>query len=110
MEIKIKETGEIESLGIVDPKTGVNWINDLMGNHNALPDNDDVTGYYSMSQTDFDWWDDLVSRLSAAEDQYNNLLNYIDDKNYENLQSDYESINCDLEDRPQLIIDVCKQY
>ena len=44
MDVKIIETGEMESLSIID--NGINWINDLMGNHEALPDREvDEDGY-----------------------------------------------------------------
>ena len=46
MEIKIIETNEIKELNIYDPKTNICWINDLMGNHEGLPEYEtDEDGY-----------------------------------------------------------------
>ena len=106
MEIKIIETGKIEQLGIVDPKSGCNWIKDLMGNHGALPDLEEdadgyETGYYLMSQDDFNWWRDLTDAYQAADDRYHNLLhNTLDNEAAADLVQDAGEFYGDLEDYP----------
>lgn len=113
MEIRIAETNEIKDLDIIDPKSGVNWIADLMGNHGALPtsevDDDGYdTGNKIMSQEDYEWWSDLVDRYQAADDRYHALRKSLDDD--EALVFDAQNINVDLEDYPGALNDVCDQH
>ena len=114
MEIKIIETNEIKNLDIIDPKTGINWISDLMGNHDALPEREEIdemeTGYYLMSDEDHDWWARLVERYQAADDRYNELLDLLDDDEREELERDAQGINVDLEDHPRALSQVCDKY
>lgn len=105
MEIKIIETGEEVELSITDPKSGCDWISDLMGNHDELPEIEEDeegydTGFRLMSQESFDWWKTLTVSLEKAEDRLHELEYDEDEKN--------EFIgNCDLEDLPSYINQFC---
>jgi len=64
MNIIIKETGKVETLSIIDPKTGVNYISDFIGNQGALSDGqftfDENKDGWVADQATFDWWDKVV--------------------------------------------------
>lgn len=106
MEIIITETGEKEELTLIDPKSGVNWINDLMGNHDALPDRNDE-GYHLMDQENYDWWADLVTRYQAADNKYHDLLNSLTGDDYDALLDAGQNINVDLENHPEALNAIC---
>lgn len=109
MKIKIQETGKIEELAIVDPKTGVNWVNDLMGNYDELPEYDDDQDLFSMDQNSFDWWKSLTTSLEAAENRYYELSR--SSSGHDNLDAERDSFigNCDLEDLPGALNQFCDQ-
>ena len=108
MEIKIAETGKIETLELIDPNTKTNWIEDLMGNHNSLPAHNG--DYYVMAQADFDWWADLVERYQAADDRYNDLVGTLADDDKKALIEEAHNINCDLENFPEALEAVCDRF
>ncbi len=109
MEIKIIETGEIEELVLIDRESGVNWVRDLMGNHNALPDRSD-DGDYLMGVEDYEWWQDLTRDYQAADDRYHDLLKTLNDDDYDRLLDDAQNISVDLEDFPGTLNRVCDDY
>lgn len=115
MDVKIIETGETGHLSIIDTETGVNWINDLMGNHGELPETETDedgwdTGFYLMSQEDFDWWADLTDRYQAANDRYNALLNCVSNDKYKQLLDAASHIYVDLENEPEALNQICDYY
>jgi hypothetical protein len=110
MDVTIIETGEQEELGIIDPKSGVNWINDLMGNYGALPEYDGETGTYKMTREEFNWWAALTKRYQAADNRYHRLEKDLDDDKSAELIEAAHSINVDLEDFPAALQDVCDQF
>ncbi|AKG37826.1 hypothetical protein VK70_17120 [Paenibacillus durus ATCC 35681] len=71
MKITIKETGKSEALSIIDENTGVDFIQDFIGNYGALSDGqftfDEETGTYIADQDTFDWWDKVVTDQTALE-------------------------------------------
>ena len=104
MEIKIKETGELEELVIIDPKTGCNWAGDLLGNHAAEMTYDSDAGCYIMDQETFAWWDDLIMRYQAADDHLHEVRSRVD--NPEDLDAylfDMSVGACDLDDYPDAL-------
>lgn len=85
MEIVIKETGAVETLLLIDSKTGCDWFNDLVGNHDGYNDDPEYgfaveldedgleTGRFVTSQENFDWWKDVVSQMDDLERRIENL-------------------------------------
>jgi hypothetical protein len=71
MKIKIKETGKIKHLNIYDPKTGIDWTNDLIGNAGALQDGqfeyDYDTDVYLTNQDTFNWWNEYIINENKTE-------------------------------------------
>lgn len=110
MEITIIETNEKTELSIIDPKSGCDWTNDLLGNHNELPDYNDDDDTYHMSQKSYDWWADLIENYQEADDRSNEMLNNLEGDNYDNMLTEIQDINCDLEDLPANINAICDEY
>lgn len=100
MEIKIKESGKIEEITLIDNLSGLNWENDLLSNYNAAMEYDEDNDVYIMEQDEYDWWSDLVERYQAADNRYHNMLQKTDD--YEGLQEHMFNMGtCDLENTPE---------
>ncbi len=110
MDITIIETGERAELSIIDPKSGCDWTNDLLGNHDALPEYNDDDGTYHMSQADYAWWSDLIERYQIADDRYHELLHNVSNGDYEALQEDASQISVDLDNYPEALQAVCNNY
>ena len=108
MNITIKETGEIKSLTIVDPRSGNDWINDLMGNYNALPD-DGI-----MTHDDYEWWAGLTAALAEADRRIVRIEErlLVEDPDARiNFLDDVEALDAnDLEYLPRRVNELCDEY
>lgn len=111
MNIRITETNEIRNLTITDPKTGIEWTADLLGNHKALARDDE--GIAVLTAADYEWWHDLVAAYQAAEERYAETLGDITDADEAAaMAADYAEAGsaCDLEDLPAAIQRLCDTY
>lgn len=76
MNIKIKESGERKSLCITDD-TGINWVQDLIGNTGALGDGQfawsDEDDAYLTDQVTFDWWEKYIADCKATDAEIERL-------------------------------------
>lgn len=100
IKIKIEETGNMEELSIIDPRNGLGWIVDLMGNNGDLPEYDEDNDWYVMSQDDYDWWHKLTAEYEEADNRYYDLLQECNEDERERLTAEVQDISCDLEDYP----------
>lgn len=76
MKIIINETGKIETLSIIDPDTGVNYISDFIGNTGDLGTQfiyDDNRNVWTCDQETFDWWSDVVTKEQALGNRIHDL-------------------------------------
>ena len=77
MQIIIDDTSEIETLSIIDPKTGVDYIADFIGNTGALSDGqfcwDQDRNVYICDQDTFNWWSTVVTANQALDYRINDL-------------------------------------
>jgi len=77
MDVRINETGKIESLVITDRSSGVNWAADLVGNAGAFDDGqfvyDDDAEIRTCDQATFDWWRDYIAATERADDRVEDL-------------------------------------
>ena len=73
MKVKIKETGEIKELVSIDPKTGLDWSQDLVGNTGAFMDGrfvwDEGEDVYLVSLDEYEWWGEYTSGLAEVWDK-----------------------------------------
>ena len=109
MNVTIIETKEQKELNITDPKSGMDWTNDLMGNHGALPEYDDESDSYQMSQEDYEWWSDLIDRYQEADDRFFELCQSLPDDESLALKEAAMTINSDLENYPEALQAVCDE-
>ncbi len=100
MKIIIKETSAVETLSLIDPKSGVDYIYDFIGRTGALNDGqfewDADHDAYVCDQETFDWWRDVVEANQVLEYRIDALAKE------HGLEKVYEVINeldsVDLED------------
>lgn len=78
MKIIIKETSAVETLSIIDPKSGVDYILDFIGNTGALIDDrfewDEERDAHVCDQETFDWWDTVVTANQSLDDRIRELV------------------------------------
>ncbi len=72
MKVRIRETGAIEELVIIDRESGFDWSRDLIGHAGALADgqfvHDQDVDVYDASQAAYDWWAIQIGRLERIGD------------------------------------------
>lgn len=107
MDIFITETGKTEQLSIIDAASGVDWICDLLGNHDALPEYDEETDSYRMDQEVFDWWKNLTAAYQAADNRCHELLSLAPN---EDMQKSLHEISADLGSYPEAVNSLCDSY
>jgi len=107
MKIIIKETNETKMLSIIDPKTGLDWISDFVGNTGATSDgqfewNDDLDAYVCDKYT-YEWWEKLTTsaqkagnrlyeiRIASGDNAANEIIE--DASVYNDLDDFYNQIN-----------------
>lgn len=77
MNVIITETNEVKSLGIIDNNSGVNWVQDLIGNAGALSDGqftyDDEANAYIATQDTYDWWQNYITDSNTTAQEVEEL-------------------------------------
>ncbi len=58
MEIMVNN--EIKELSIIDPKTGCDWVTDLIGNADGFDGYDGENEIYMMGAETYKWWDEYI--------------------------------------------------
>jgi len=87
-KIKIKETGEIEEILCVDPRSGIDWSMDLLGYCNDFDGYDDDLDCYIMSEENYDWWNNYANEYQKADFAITELF-----KEKPELIEEYELLN-----------------
>lgn len=100
MDIKIRQTGLNETLSIIDPRTGMDYISDFVGNTGAFNDGqfeyDAEQSSYLCDQYTFDWWHKVVNDNQELDERiYNLSKTYGSDEVYQVVNS---AGSCDIED------------
>lgn len=98
MKLFFKETGVIETLAIIDPRTGCDYIFDFVGNTGAFArefEKTDENADFAISQADYDWWAKVVAENQALE---NRIAELAAEHGYDRVMDAVTSISCDLED------------
>jgi len=110
MRFIIKETRELEELSIIDPRTGINWVSDLMGNHGVFLDLPEEEGVYIIPEEDFDWWRNLLAKYEEADNRYYDLYTSLPEDEAASLQDAVTNISGDLEDYPGHMNECCDEF
>jgi hypothetical protein len=71
--------GQVKTLSLIDPKTGLDWFEDFIANTDALHESDQF-GYddeallYTCSEEVFEWWKRVALAHQAVEDRIYDLV------------------------------------
>ena len=98
MKLYIKETGAIETLSIIDQKTGSNYIADFVGNTGAFAREFEKTDKadFAISQADYDWWAKVVADNQALEYR---IAELVEEYGYDRVMTVVlQVVSCDLGD------------
>ena len=100
MNIIIKETAAVETLSILAPDSGTDYIADFVGNAGGFVDGqfewDEERDAYVCDRETFAWWADVVEANQALEDRIHALVQeYGAEKVYEAI---HDAGSVDLED------------
>lgn len=65
MQVKIIETGEVKTLKLIGPNSGVDFVQDFVGNGGGFENKDFAYNYdkdvYEATSQAFDWWHQVIS-------------------------------------------------
>ncbi|WP_338709230.1 hypothetical protein [Paenibacillus amylolyticus] len=102
INVVIVGTSTFQTLSLIDPNTGVDWVKDLIGNFNGFNDGqfvwDESQGAYLATQETYDWWTKVLSDHSALTEriaEVKNLTNKVEEVD----QIVWAASDCDLEDQ-----------
>lgn len=77
----INETGERKELNYIDAETGVDCINDIIGNSGAVGDYityDEDAEAYRINRDDYDWWDTYITHAQEDTEELAHLREGLD--------------------------------
>ncbi len=110
MNIQIIETGAYETLSIIDPQSGTDWIQDLLGNYDALPRYNGDIDAYEMTQAEYNWWLDLTATYEKQDRRMHELRQRAESvEEFLAAWARYNSSN-DLEDMPAQMEQFCDAW
>lgn len=110
LNVLIKETNEVKSLSIIDPKTKIDYIGDFVGNTGAFGrefekiEHDEAE--YQASEGDFEWWENVVKTTQEADDLMFENPDKITDEVKEKLYNINEN---DIDTYNQIRLSIIKQ-
>lgn len=107
--MKIIVNGSVENIDIIDPRTGISWIADFLGNYGADMTTDDDGRAY-MDREEFDWWSTVAEQYQAADNRFYELMQAADEDGRDALRAEQGAISCDLEDFPAALQRVCDEF
>ncbi|MCK4820372.1 hypothetical protein KA005_31700 [bacterium] len=109
MDIKINETGELESITLIDPVSGCDWFNDFCGNDTSISYDED-NDVYLMDQENFDWWEDAAERQQKSDEMVEEIKTELTGDAYDEFIEDIGNISGDIGDRPDYVINFCEDF
>lgn len=102
MKIYINDKDKIETLDLIDPKNGVNWVEDFIEARARIEFNyDEDREMWSCKQEDFEWWLDVINqrqeldiKIAKLQEEFgNDLVNSVVEEAFRaNPELEYESI------------------
>ncbi len=113
MKIKNTTTGKIESLSIIDPRTGLDWIQDFLGNNGADMTYNEETEVNEMDGENLEWWKNIIEKYQANDDRIVEIesgLEWDDLEVFRNGLYDASSGNNDLEIHVEAVKEYLDEY
>jgi len=125
-QIEIKETGRTEEIIVIDPKTGIDWSADLIGNTDPEIEGYNDDGGMIMTQENFNWWENYCNEYEKADNLVNDFFNDLKEdcwnkfetgnpedayQKSDNLEAKYHDYICGIEfnDIPQAMLRFIKE-
>ncbi|NCU27728.1 hypothetical protein EOM86_13600, partial [Candidatus Nomurabacteria bacterium] len=75
IEIRIVETDEVRTLSLIDPDSGVDFVQDFIGNNGGFEGG--IFTYngdeYECSKDTFDWWEKVIDDQQKLVDRIQDL-------------------------------------
>lgn len=105
MQVITRETGTVATLSIIDHKSGVDWINDLIGNADnfeyfdrELDAGGNETGRWIADAQTIEWWQDYIAGHEAVDDAIEAYSADADDAglDWAQVQADLDYINTEI--------------
>lgn len=95
MEFIINETNERKALHYIDARTGVDCINDVIGNSGAIGDYiiyDEDAEAYRIDQAGYDWWAEYITHAQEDAEELARLREELDQRDEYTGQSAIDGI------------------
>lgn len=95
MKFLINETDERKELCYIDAATGVDYINDTIGNSGAIGDYiiyDEDAEAYRINRADYEWWNEYITRAQEDAEELARLREELDQRDEYTGQSAIDSI------------------
>lgn len=77
MKVIIKETKATRTFELIDPKSGVNYVTDFIGNAGGFVNGDfswnEEQGAYVCNQDSYDWWEKVIADNQALDHRISEL-------------------------------------
>lgn len=86
--MKILTNNKIKTLEIVDPKTGCNWVRDLIGNAGGFDGYDYDKELYTMTKDTYDWWANYLKAEQALQNRASELKSSLNNDDAEKFEQD----------------------
>ena len=112
MRIKITESEEIKELEIINPKTGIDYINDFLIKHGGFESIkfSETEDMYVTDQENFSRWDDIIKRYQEVDDRYFNVKQELPWEKSEEMEQQVANVAGDLEDYLVHLNTICDEY
>lgn len=109
LNVLIKQTNQVKSLSIIDPKTGIDYITDFIGNTGAFGREFETIEHneaeYQTSEGDFEWWENVVEIAQEAD----NLIFENSDKITDEVREELDNIDTsDIDTYNEIRLDIIK--
>lgn len=102
---------QVMDLTIIDPKSGMEWTHDLIGNADEFGDYDHEKGMHTMTEEAYAWWSDYIAVEQSLQDRIQAINESLDnDAREEFKQSLMDAGDADYEITQSQTTDVVESY
>lgn len=111
MKIVIKDSGEKKDLKLIQPFSGMDWLEDVLRFRTAMGSSHSpsfVNGVCMMSQEDFEWWKDYTARYQRADFRFYGL--FVSGANYQRLEAATKILDSSADDYPERLSAICERF
>ena len=114
---RIKETGKIETLTLIDANTGCCWLNDAMAGDTSITPFECDESYegpesdVDCNQETFDWWAEVIPIYEAADNRWHELKQKANGEFYDHMESAFLDIDgSEFNDYPYTLNTFCEEW